>query len=142
MVLLCELHVDSDADPPFVVDHIVDAVRNGFAQLFVFEVMNANMLRLALGLPFLAAIVKIADELLLCRVHGDRRLPPFLKPLYLLVQVLKLCVAVRVLPALARFSRRLKAVADLPQQRSHGTRRGSQDVDRRRTVVRVVAHQR
>ena len=71
--------VDADAHPTFVVDHIVNAVRNGFAQFFVFEVVHPDFFRFSLGLPFASAVGKISDQFLLFRVHRNGRLASLLK---------------------------------------------------------------
>ena len=68
--------VDADAYPTFVMKHIVHAIRNCFAQLFVFEVMRANFFGFSLWLPFLSTVGEISDQFLLfvsTEIVGFRR---------------------------------------------------------------------
>ena len=67
--------IDPHADPTLVVDQIVDAVRNSLAELGILEVVDPDFFGLSLGAPRSASILEIPDELLLLRVHRDRRLP-------------------------------------------------------------------
>ena len=108
--------VNPHADPTFVVDHIVDAIRNRFAQLPVFEVMDANLFGVSPRSPFAPTVGKIPDQFLLFRVHRDNRLALSLKELNLLVNLLKLSVAIGMLFSFARFTIGLQAISRFVQQ--------------------------
>lgn len=71
--------VYADADPPLVARNVVDAIRNGLAQLLVQKVVNPDFLWFALGLPFAAAVFEIAYQFLFLGVHRDHRLTAHLK---------------------------------------------------------------
>ena len=96
--------VDADTHPAFVAAQVVDAVGNGLAQCSCPEVMRTNLFRVALGPPLPPAILEIAHQFLLFRVHRDGRLPATLKAAHLLVDVLELCVAVGMLIPFARLA--------------------------------------
>ena len=70
------------------------------AQLRVEEVVDADLLGVALGLPLPAAVLEVADQFLLLGVHRDDRLAPPLERSDLAVDVLELGVAVGVRAAL------------------------------------------
>ena len=65
--------VDPDADPALVVGEVVDAVGDRLAQFLVFEVVGADLDRVALGAPLAPAVLEVADQLLLLGV--DARSP-------------------------------------------------------------------
>src|SRR5262249_41631290 len=50
--------VDADTHPTLVVRDIVDPVGNGLAQLLVLKIVNADFLRLSLGMPFPACVLE------------------------------------------------------------------------------------
>src|SRR6516165_10916939 len=108
--------VNADAHPPLVVGHVVDAVRDGLAQRRVFKVMNTNVLRLALRLPFLAGVLEITQQFLLFRVHRHDRLSPLLQATDLGIDVFKLRIAVRMRTPFPGLAIGLQTVAHLDQQ--------------------------
>jgi hypothetical protein len=63
--------VDADADPGAVVRDVVDAVGVRAAERGNHEVVDADVLGLALRAPFLAAVLEVADDLLLFRIDRD-----------------------------------------------------------------------
>jgi hypothetical protein len=91
--------VDPDRDPADVGGQVVDAVRDGLAQLGVFEVVHVDLLGGPLGRPFLAAVLELADQLFLLGVHADHRLARGERGRGPLVEVAELAVPVGVLVA-------------------------------------------
>ena len=92
--------VGADADPPGVGGQVVDAVRDGLAQLLVHEVVHVDPLRLAARMPFPPTVLEVADQLLLLGVHADHRVAAADVVAGLVVEVAELGVAVGVLGAL------------------------------------------
>src|SRR6185437_6569418 len=109
--------VGSDTHPTLIVENVVDAVRNHFAQGLVLEVMDADFWRLALGMPFSPVILEIPDQFLLFCVDRNRRLPLSQAPTHQTVDVTELGVTVGVRIALTGFAIGLKAVAGFMQER-------------------------
>ena len=66
--------VGADVHPAGVGGQVVDPVRDGLAQLQVGEVVTVDADRIARGPPFMAAVVVVADQLLLLGVHVIHRL--------------------------------------------------------------------
>jgi hypothetical protein len=66
--------VDTDVDPALVRCEIIDAIRDGFAELGIDEVMDSNLFGLSFWSPLPASILEIAHQLLLPGVDGDDRL--------------------------------------------------------------------
>jgi hypothetical protein len=65
--------IDPDTHPAFVTAQVVDVVGNRFAVVRIAndEIMDADLSGLALAPPGPAAILEVADQLLLRRVHRD-----------------------------------------------------------------------
>src|SRR5262249_11401925 len=78
--------------------------------------MDPNGYRRALGFPFPAAVLEVADQLLLLRVHGDHGLSHVLECSRPSTDVLELCVALGMLCTLACLLVPLQAVAHLRQE--------------------------
>src|SRR6202049_5363286 len=78
--------------------------------------MHPNRLRLPLGPQLTAAILEVADKLLLLRVDGDHRLSGSLERLHLGVDMLELRVAIRVAGPFARLAVGLQAEVEALQQ--------------------------
>ena len=110
------------ADPTLIVGEVVNAVGNGFAQVRILEIVNADFLGFALRLPLLAGVLESPQQFLLFRVHRHHRLPAFLQAPHLAVEVLELGIAIGVRGAFSGFAIGLQAVAHLAQQRRHGAR--------------------
>src|SRR4029453_7558187 len=53
--------VAADSDPPQIAPHIIDAIRDRFAELRIGKVMNVDLLGLSLHVPFPSAIAIWAD---------------------------------------------------------------------------------
>ena len=113
--------IDPHADPALVVGHVVDSVRDRLAQFLILEVVDANFLRLAFGMPFATAVLEIPHQFLLFRVDRDHRLPTLLEARRLGVDVLELSIAIGMLVAFARLAVGLQAVAGFVQQPRHRT---------------------
>ena len=64
----------SPTDCPFIIGDVIDAIRNGAADLGVDEVMDGHTGWGTLKVPFAPAIGVFADELLLLRVDADHGL--------------------------------------------------------------------
>src|SRR5215468_827067 len=108
--------IDADADEPVVGTDVVDAVRDHLADRVLWEVMDIDELRLVLGLPLAAAVLEVADQLLLLGVDRDHRHAALKTRLRGLVDVLELRVAVGMLLALDGLVRCLQAVPVIAQQ--------------------------
>src|SRR6266536_1304022 len=96
--------VDSDTDPAFIAAQIVHAVGNRFPMPGIAddEVVHADALGFALLPPRAAAILEIAHQLLLLRIHGDGRVSLPLRPLHGRRDIPKLRVPIRMLAAFPR----------------------------------------
>jgi hypothetical protein len=88
-------------------------------ELFVLEVVSADLDRPALRLKLPADRLEIADQFALLSVHADHRLPSRDRRGDRLVDVRKLRVAIGMLSTLARLLVRLQAVALGLQQPQH-----------------------
>jgi len=108
--------VNPHTHPPLVTGKIVHAIGNGLAELLVREVMHLDLLRLSLGLPFRARILKFPDQFLLFRIDRHHRLMPLLERDHLLADVFKLGVAIRMRRAFPSLAIGLQAVARPFQQ--------------------------
>src|ERR1700691_5255153 len=111
--------IDADADPTLVMGHVINAMRNGLAQLLVLEIMDTSWLGIALRSPFLARILEISHQFLLFRVDRHHWLAGFFHPLPLLAYVLKLGIVVRVILAFPRLAVRLQTVTGGIEQAGH-----------------------
>ena len=78
--------------------------------------MHPHLLRLALGPPRAAAVLEVADQLLLLGVHRDHRLARGQERFRRRVDVGELGVAIGVAAALARLAVALQAVAQVAQR--------------------------
>ena len=59
---------DAETDPASIGAHIVHAVRHDLAQLLVDKIMRVDAMRIALGPIIAAAVLEVADQLLLLRI--------------------------------------------------------------------------
>ena len=108
--------VDAEIDPAGVGGDVVDAVGRHLAEFGDHEVVHPHRLGLALGTQLTAAILEVADQLLLLGVDRDGRLAGSLERLDLRVDVLELCVAVGMGGTFACLAVGLQAEAQTPQQ--------------------------
>jgi hypothetical protein len=90
---------------------VVDAVGNRLALLGDEEVVYPNPFGCALWPPFAAGVLEVSDQLLLLRVHRDRRLSTLLEATNLVEDVVELRVAIRVLGPFAGLAVGLQTVA-------------------------------
>ena len=111
--------IGADADPALVVADVVHAVRVGATHRWVDKVVDSNLLRLALGVPLASAILVLAHQLFLLRVHRDHRLAGSKRSRHGGVDVLELRVAIWTLVALDDLGVRLQAVALILEQSPH-----------------------
>lgn len=111
--------IDAHAHEAVIRGEIVDAVRDRFADGVGREVVDVHQLRITLRLPLTSAVLEVANQLLLLRVDGDHRYAAIDAVLRLGVDVLELRVPIRMLRALDRLVRRLKAVPVIAQQLAH-----------------------
>ena len=108
--------IGADADPSDIVGNVVDAVRYGAGELGVDEVVDVDLFGLALGVRFPAVVLEIAHQFLLFGIGRDDRLLRRQERLGLLVDVVKLRVAIDVLAAFPCLAVRLQAVAEPAQK--------------------------
>src|SRR5687767_12912561 len=113
--------IDADADPPFVALKVVHAIGDRFPLLGNQEVVYADWFGIAGGPPLPSRVLEVPNQLLLFRIYRDRRLTALMKTTYLVVDVMKLRIAVLMLRAFARFLIRLQAIAELVKQVGHGS---------------------
>src|SRR3954467_1665965 len=66
--------IDPNADPTLIGCDIVDAVGCDLAELRINEIIDANFLGFARGLPFLAAVLESADQFLLPGIDRNHRI--------------------------------------------------------------------
>jgi hypothetical protein len=114
--------VDAHAEPTLVAAEVVHAVGDRLAQLGVHEVVGVHRERLTLGLPLAPAVLELAHQLLLLRVHRDDRLRALLHALDRRVDVLELRVAIRVVGTLFGLAVALQAEAGRVEQSPHSSR--------------------
>src|SRR6266849_10883988 len=108
------------ADPAGVCRFVVDAVGNDLPQRRVGEVVALDFLRVPLGLPLATAIAELAYEFLLFGIDRHHRLPLLLEGLGPAVDVLELCIPIRVGATLERLTVGLETVAQVMEQSVDG----------------------
>src|ERR1700712_5264098 len=101
--------VDADADPPGIGSEIVDAIRDGPAQLLDQKVMHADFLGLALRSPLSSCVLEVSNQLLFLRVDRNHRLLLIERARHARVDVGELSVTIRMAVALAGLAVRLQA---------------------------------
>ena len=112
----CGVMVDADTDPAFIGGNVVDAVGDRSTLSRDDEVVHAHGLGSAFAPQLSAGSPEIADQLLLLGVDGDGRLSAPPETLDPIVDVLELCIAVRVLLAFAGLGVGLQAEAEVFEQ--------------------------
>src|SRR5262250_57878 len=103
---------DANADEGFVGCHIVDAIGHRLAQLLVGEIVHVDTQRLALGAIVGAAVLEVADQLLLLGIDRDDGLAFGLRRDHCRIDVLELRVAVGVVRAFVRLAVHLAREAE------------------------------
>jgi hypothetical protein len=108
--------IDTDAHPSGVVGNIVDPIGHGAAKFLDGKIMHPHVFGGALRAPLAPAILEIADQLFLLGIDRNRRLACRKRFLHMVVDVMKLRVAIRVVRSLTRLAVSLQAVIELVQQ--------------------------
>ena len=106
---------------------VIDAIRRNLAEFRDLEIVHPDLLRVALSAQLRPLFLKhalgldprVANQFLLLCIHRDRRLARSNRCLHRRIDMLKLCIAVRVIGPLARLAVRLAAVFYVPQQVRH-----------------------
>ena len=106
--------------PSVVGRDVVHTIGNALAEVLVDKILAADLHRLSLGMPFPPRILEISDQFLFLRVDRYHRLPPFLKRLDVLVDMLKLRIAVGMGTAFLRFPVGLDSILKFFQVDSRG----------------------
>ena len=109
---------DADTDSVVVGSDVIDAVGADLAKFGDLEVVHPHRLGIAFATEFSAVVLEIPNQLLLFRVHRDRRLACGDRCLYPRIDVLELGIPVRNVAPLPRFAIGLAAIVQLPQQRA------------------------
>jgi hypothetical protein len=89
--------ISTDAHESIVGRKVVDAVRDRLADGIAGKVMHVDPLGLTFRLPFAAAVLEVADEFFLLGIDGNDRDATLDTVSRFLVDMLELCVALRVL---------------------------------------------
>ena len=80
--------------PSIVGREVVHTIGHALTEVLVDKILAADLHRVSLGMPLPPRILEIPDQFLFLRVDRYHRLPTFLKRLDLLVDMLKLRIAV------------------------------------------------
>src|ERR1035438_1433123 len=115
---LAGVGADPDADPPLVSADGGDTVRDGLPDLFVGEVVGVDLHRLTAAGELTAAVLVVADQLLLLRIYRQNGLIRGERGAGHGCDVLKLRVAVGMIGALPRLAVGLQAVAQRLDRKS------------------------
>src|SRR5215469_17510829 len=97
----CGVVIDAHAHPAMIPSDVIDPMRSHFALLLIFEIVGTHWLRLSFVVPLPPPVLEIPHQFLFLAVHGNHRLMPLLKRLALTIDVLELCVPVRMRDAFA-----------------------------------------
>src|SRR3954452_10758725 len=106
----------AEIDPSGVGGDVVDAIGHRLAEFGDGEVVHPDRLRMAFRAKLAAAVLAVANQLLLLRVDRDHRLAGGLERLHRRIAVLELRVAVGMLGALTGLAVALQAEPELGQQ--------------------------
>src|SRR5258708_27311049 len=79
--------IAADTHPTLVAPKVVNAIRDGFTQLLIDEIIDFDFFGLPFGTPFPATIFVSSHELLFLRVDADDRLLAALECCHLLIAV-------------------------------------------------------
>jgi hypothetical protein len=115
----CRVFVDADTHPAGIVGNVINAVGRRPTELRDDEVVHTHRLGLPLRTVLTAAILEIADQLLLLGIDRNRRLPRGQRLLHLSIDVPKLGIAVGMVRPLAGLAVGLKAVPQVAQKIGH-----------------------
>jgi len=86
--------VDTHADPPLIVEEIINAIGNDLAKGWVEKIMSRSGTTTSRRSPLFAGISKIPNKFLFLGVDGDRRLVAPQETTYAGADVFKLGIAV------------------------------------------------
>src|ERR1035438_4210923 len=103
--------VDTDADATGIGRDVVDAIRDDFTKLLVNEVIHIDLVGTAFRPIVTSAVLVAADWFLLLCVDRNHRLTNRLRGYYRGVDVLKLCVTVRIMAAFQGLAVHLAAIS-------------------------------
>jgi len=98
---LRSVSTDANGDPGFVGFHVIHAIGNGFAELFVGKVVRVDFERLPFWSVLTPDIRLFPEGFLLFRIDRDRRTTPAATGTNATGDVFKLGIAVRVVAAFA-----------------------------------------
>src|ERR1700687_5313762 len=70
----CRVMIRTDTDPASIVGQIINTIRIGSSQLFIYKVINVDLLWISLGAPFLAAVLELTDQFFLLGINRNYRL--------------------------------------------------------------------
>jgi hypothetical protein len=96
--------VDPKADPAGIRCQIIDAVWCHLAEFLVGEVTRLDAIRAACGTVIAAAVLILADQLLLLGIDGNNGLASRLQRIDLGVEMIELCIAVGIVAAFFRLA--------------------------------------
>src|ERR1700674_4165331 len=103
--------INTHAHPASILAHIVDAIRSDSSQLGNDEVMHPLLFRVPLEPKLSAPVFKVPHQLLLLGIHRDDRLTLLQEASDLLVDMLKLSIAIRMRRAFQGLGVCLQAIA-------------------------------
>jgi hypothetical protein len=108
--------VAGKAHPDFGAHHVVDAVRNRFANGVAGEIARADRSRRASRLPFVSRILEIADQFFPLRVDRDHGLLPLRKPRGRRVDMLECVLAMGIRGSTLALAQRQETVIERMQK--------------------------
>src|SRR3954447_10822294 len=132
----------AEIDPSGVGGDVVDAIGHRLAELGDGEVVHPDRLRMAFRAKLAAAVLAVANQLLLLRVDRDHRLAGGLERLHRRIDGLELRVAVGMLGALTGLAVALQAEPELGQQPANQLLPGAEALpsQRRGEMPLALAH--
>src|SRR5271169_4239147 len=103
---------DSDADPTFVLGDVINAIRRRPTDLRIDKIIDVDMFRRAFRAQLTAAVLIVANRLLLFGVDGKNRSPRRDEFLFLGFDIKKLCIAIRMFSALVGLAIGLQTIPE------------------------------
>lgn len=111
--------INTNAHPAHVGGCIIYAIRIGFPQRFIHEVINAYPFGITLRPPLFAIILEVADVLFFLRVHRYDGLSTTLKLFNSPLNIFELRITIRMTRAFGGFLIPLKAITQIIEQRRY-----------------------
>jgi len=108
-----------DTHPPGIAVQVIHPIGNRLSQFLYLEIMDSDLFRLPLSMPFSSTILEIPHQFLLLAIDRNDRLLTGNPMAYFAVYLLKLCVAIRVFLSLTDLTVGLKAVPHFVQESRH-----------------------